>query len=163
MKIQTKSENTVKAYEFLKKNPTEMFTLARIAEALGVETNKILGGVNSLEKKGILAKHEVEEDGKARKAYSVVEMDVEFEFETPATMSDKAVRVLQYLQAGGEGQTNKEIADALGVAAIGVSSIIASLVKKNLAVREEIQVEVGEEVKTVGITRLTEEGKNYVF
>lgn len=162
--IQTKSENTVKAYEFLKANPDQMFTIKEVAEALGLTSPQVLGGLVSLAKKEIIARHEIEIEGKPAKAYSIVDLEVEFAFNEPVKMSDKAVQVLEYIKKDGDGQTHKEIADALGVAAVAVVGVVNSLVKKGLVTREEALVEMGDgEVKTLKIVKLTEEGKAYTF
>lgn len=165
VQITTGSENTVKAYEFLKDNQNQMFTIKEIAEALGLSSAQILGGLTSLNKKGAVDKHEVEVEGKALKAYSANGVEVEFIAKETAKMSDKAIRVLEYLKNGGSGQTHAEIAEALEVAPVaGVVGVVNSLVKKNLAEREEVQVEVGEdEVKTLKIIKITEEGMNFKY
>ena len=116
VQITTGSENTVKAYEFLKDNKNQMFTIKEIATALGLSSAQILGGLTSLNKKGAVDKHEVEVEGKALKAYSASGVEVEFITKEPAKMSDKAIRVLEYLKNGGSGQTHAEIAEALEVA-----------------------------------------------
>ncbi len=162
--IQTKSENTIKAYEFLKANPDQMFTIKEVAEALGLTSPQVLGGLVSLAKKEIIARHEIEIEGKPAKAYSVLDLDVEFAFNEPVKMSDKSVQVLEYIRNGGDGLTHKEIADALGVAAVAVVGVVNSLVKKGLVVREEAVVEMGEgETKTLKIVKLTDEGRDYIF
>lgn len=166
--IVTKSENTIKAYEFLKANPDKMFTIKEIAEALGLTGSQVTGGLVSLAKKGIVERHEVEvvegEKAKAFKAYSILDTDVEFSMGETKKMSDKAIQVMEYLKNGGDAQTHKEIGDALGVAAVGVVGVVNSLVKKGLVTREETSVEMGEgETKTLKTVNLTEEGKNYTF
>lgn len=164
--IQTKSENTVKAYEFLKANPDTMFTIKEVAEALGLTTPKVLGGLVSMAKKDILTRHEVDVEGsdKTQIAYSILDKDVEFVFEQPAKMSDKAVQVMQYLQGGGDSQTHKEIGDGLGVAAISITGVVNSLVKKGYATREESLVEMPDgTTKNLKTVVLTDEGRNYKF
>jgi DNA-binding MarR family transcriptional regulator len=165
LQITTSSENTVKAYEFLKANPDQMFTIKDIAEALGVTSAQILGGLTSLNKKGAVDKHDVEVDGKALKAYSASGLAIEFVAKEPAKMSDKAIRVLEYLKNGGSGQTHAEIAEALGVSPVaGIVGVVNSLVKKNLAEREEVEVEVGEgEVKKLKIVKITEDGMRFEY
>lgn len=162
--VQTKSENTVKAYDFLKANPGKMFTIKEVAEALDVTSPQVLGGLVSLAKKDILKRHEVEEGENTRVAYSILNENVTFEFNTPAKMSDKAIQVMQYLQGGGDGQTHKEIADALGVHAVAVVGVVNSLVKKDYATREEVIVDMGDgKEKALKTVCLTEEGKDYKF
>jgi|GEM_PF-3060714 len=166
--VNTKSENTIKAYEFLKANPDQMYTIKEVAEALGLTSPQVLGGLVSLAKKGIVERHEVEvtegEKTKSIKAYSILDLDVEFVMDAPKKMSDKAIQVMEYLKNGGDGQTHKEIGDALGVAAVGIVGVVNSLVKKGLATREEVSVEMPEgEAKTLKTVNLTEEGRNYTF
>lgn len=162
--VNTKSENTIKAYEFLKANPDQMFTIKEVAEALGLTSPQVLGGLVSLAKKEIVARHEIEIEGKPAKAYSILDSEVEFVMDAPKKMSDKAIQVIEYLKNGGDGQTHKEIADALGVAAVAVVGVVNSLVKKGLATREEVSVEMPEgDAKTLKTVNLTEEGRNYTF
>lgn len=167
-KIVTKSENTIKAYEFLKANKGQAFSIKQIADALGVTSAKVLGGLTSLNKKGIIEKGEATVEDKVVKVYSMGETEVEFTMETPKVMSDKAVQVMQYLQNGGDGQTHKEIAAGMGLEHVAsVVGVINSLVKKNLVSKSEVEVEMGEgeaaEVKKLQIVELTEDGKNYTF
>ena len=162
--IQTKSENTVKAYEFLKANPEKMFTIKEVAEALGLTSPQVLGGLVSMAKKDILTRHEVENGDKTQVAYSLLDAEVEFAFNEPAKMSDKAIQVMEYLKEGGDGQTHKEIGDALGLAAVAIVGVVNSLVKKGYATREEVSVEMGDgPAKTLKTVVLTDEGRNYKF
>lgn len=164
-KIVTKSENTVKAYDYLKQNEGQAFTIKDVAEALGVTPAKVTGGLVSLEKKGILAKSEVEmEDGRTLKAYQIVDKEVEFAFEEPKNMSDKAVTLLQFMQKhASEDMTAAEIAEQLDMAPIAINGVLNGLVKRNLAFREEVEVEVDDKVKVLKFAKLTDEGKAYKF
>lgn len=167
-KITTGSENTIRAYEFLRDNKGQAFSIKQIAEALEVSTSKILGGLTSLNKKGIINKGEATVEDKVVKVYSMGDSEVEFAMDEPKKMSDKSVRVLQYLQGGGDGQTHKEIASGMGLEHVAsVVGVINSLVKKNLVTKSEVEVEMGEgeaaEVKKLQIVELTEEGRNYTF
>lgn len=162
--IVTKSENTIKAYEFLRDNPDNMYTIKEVATALELTSPQVLGGLVSLAKKGIIARHEIEVEGKDAKAYSILDKEVEFSMDAPKTMSDKAIQVMEYLKDGGDGQTHKEIADSLEVAAVAIVGVVNSLVKKGLATREESLVEMPNgETKTLKTVNLTDEGKNYKF
>jgi len=164
MEVKTKSQSTVDAYEFLAANKGESFTLKQIAEALGVATAKVTGSVVSLAKKGILEKSEVEVEGKPYKAYQWAE-EAKFSFEETKAMSDKAVRIMQLLQANvGVDFTAADIAAEVGLVPIAVNGVVNSLVKKGLVVREEATAELpdGSE-KTLKFVVLTDEGKNYTF
>lgn len=163
-KIVTSSENTVKAYEFLKENQGQAYSIKQIAEALGVTSAKVLGGLTSLNNKGFVDKGEAVVDEKTVKVYSANEKEVEFTMEAPKVMSDKAVQVLQFLQNDGEGLTHKEIADGMGLEHVAsVVGVINSLVKKNLVSKETVTVEVGEETKDLLVVNLTDEGKAFKF
>lgn len=164
MQIKTKSQTTIDAYEFLAANPGESFTLKAIAEALGVATNKVTGSVVSLAKKGILEKSEVEVDGKPYKAYQWV-APAEITFEEVKAMSDKAVQVMQHLQANdGTDMTAADIGAEIGLLPIAVNGVVNSLVKKGLAVREEAAVEMPDGTeKTLKFIVLTEAGREYTF
>lgn len=163
-KIVTSSENTIKAYEFLKENEGQAFSIKQIAEALNVSSPKVLGGLTSLNNKGFVDKSEATVDEKTVKVYSANEKEVEFTMEAPKTMSDKAVRVLQFLQNDGEGLTHKEIADGMGLEHVAsVVGVINSLVKKNLVSKETVSITVGEDEKELLVVNLTEAGKEYKF
>lgn len=164
MVINTKSQATIDAYEFLAANKGDSFTLKQIGEALGVASNKILGGVVSLEKKGILTKSEVEVDDKPYKAYEWA-AEAEFTFTEVKAMSDKAVQVLQFLQANeGTDFTANDIAAELDFVPIAVNGVVNGLVKKGYVVREEalVQLPDGTE-KTLKFIQMTDEGKAYSF
>lgn len=167
-KITTSSENTIRAYEFLKANKGQAFSIKQIAEALEVSTSKVLGGLTSLNKKGYITKGEATIEDKVVKVYAMGETEVEITMDAPKTMSDKSVRVLEYLKNGGDGQTHKEITSGMGFEHVSsVVGIINSLVKKNLVTKTEVEVEMGEgeaaEVKKLQIVELTDEGRNYTF
>ena len=71
---------------------------------------------------------------------------------------------MQYLQGGGDSQTHKEIGDGLGVAAISITGVVNSLVKKGYATREENLVEMPDgTTKNLKTVVLTDEGRNYKF
>lgn len=166
--ITTKSENTIKAYEFLKQNPGVAFSIKQIGENIGATSAQILGGLTALNTKGAVAKDEADVDGKPAKVYSATDLEVTFVKEEPKNMSDKAVQVLQYLINGGDGQTHKEIAQGMKLEHVaGAVGVVNGLVKKNLVMKEEVEVKVGEgetaETKKLQVIRLTEDGKNYRF
>lgn len=163
-KIVTNSENTIKAYEFLKENEGQAFSIKQIAEALDVTSAKVLGGLTSLNNKGFVDKSEAVINEKTVKVYSANERQAEFTMEAPKTMSDKAVQVLQFLQNDGEGLTHKEIAQGMGLEHVAsVVGVINSLVKKNLVSKRTEQVPVGEEMKELLLVDLTEAGREYKF
>lgn len=162
--VNTGSENTIKAYEVLK-GATSAMTIREVADALGVTPAKVTGGIVSLEKKGILAKSEVTQGEKTYKAYTVVDANVEFVFNAPKQMSDKAVSLLQFLQGKGDVElTAQEIAEELGMQAIAINGVVNGLVTRNLAERVEqaITMPDGTE-KTLKFITLTDEGKAYQF
>lgn len=164
LKIVTKSQGTIDSYEFLAANKGETFTIKAIAEALGITSNRVTGSVVSLEKKGILTKTEVDVDGKTYKSYQWA-APAEFTFEEVKAMSDKAVQVLQNLQANvGTDMTAADVAAEVGLVPIAVNGVVNSLVKKDLAIREEAVVEMpdGKE-KTLKFIVLTKKGKEYKF
>lgn len=162
--IKTGSENTVKAFEFLKANQDGVFTIKEVAEALGLTSAKVTGGLVSLEKKGAVTKEEVERDGKPYKGYSFAE-DVEFVMNETKAISDKAVRLLQYLQAhDGQDLTAADVAEEFEVMTIAINGVVNGLVKRGLLVREEALVEMPDgETKTIKFIVLTDAGRNYKF
>lgn len=163
MEIKTTSQNTVNAYEVLKKATAPM-TIKQVAEALDVTSAKVTGGLVSLEKKGILEKTEVTEGEKTYKAYAVINKDVVFVTEEPKVMSDKAVRLLQFLQKEGEPMTAAEIAKEMDVAPIAINGVVNGLVSRGFVIREEAQVEMPDgATKSLKFIHLTEEGTAYKF
>ena len=163
MQIKTGSQNTVDAFGILKGADAPM-TIKEVAEALGVTPAKVTGGIVSLEKKGVLEKSEVTQGDKTYKAYTVIEPDVEFITEEPKAMSDKAVRVLQFLQKEGEAMTAAEIAKELELVPIAINGVVNGLVKKGFVVREEAEVEMPDgATKSLKFIHLTDEGKAYKF
>lgn len=164
MMVQTKSQTTVNSYKFLEENKGKAFTLKEIAEHQGLRTNQVTGSVVSLEKKGILVKSEVEVEGKPYKAYEWA-LPAEFTFTEVKAMSDKAVQVLQFLQANpGADFTASDIAAELDFIPIAVNGVVNGLVKKGYVVREESEAELPDgTVKTLKFIVMTEEGKNYQF
>lgn len=162
--ITTKSQNTVDAYKFLERNQGQFFTIKQIAEALGLTSAQVTGGLTSLVKKEVLTKTDLEVEGKTYKAYSYA-APAEFVFEEVKNMSDKAVQVLQFLQKNiGTDLTAADIAEHTGMVAIGVNGVVNGLVKKNLVTRVESTVEMPDSTsKTVKFIVLTDEGKSYSF
>lgn len=164
MKIQTKSQTTVDAFEYLKGNQGQAFTIKQVAEALGVTTAKVTGGLVSLAKKGIVERSEVAVGDKTFKAYTFAQ-DAEFAFEEPKNMSDKAVQLLQHMQANvGVDLTAGDIAESLGMVPIAINGVANGLVKRGLVVREAAEVEMPDgATKTIKFLVLTDEGKAYQF
>lgn len=169
-KISTKSENTVKVYEFLKANKGSQFTLKELASALGVSNAQILGGLTSMVKKGVLAQAELEDGDKVYKTYYVVDTEVEFELNTsdPSAMSDVAIQVLKDLQENGDAVTHSELAQRMGKEHVAsVVGVVNSLAKKNLVSKEEVEVAIGEgedaTVKPMKLIHLTDAGRDYKF
>lgn len=165
-KIVTKSENTVAAYEFLEANKDKAFQIVDIAKGTGLTPAKVTSGVVSLSKKGILIRREEEVEGEkgTKKTFQWAKPAV-FVFETAKKMSDKGVQLLQYLQRrDGEDFTAAEAAEDLGVAPIAVNAVLNSLVKRELAFREEALVEMpdGSE-KVIKFAKLTDKGRSYEF
>ena len=164
MMVQTKSQTTVNSYEFLEKNKDKSFTLKQIAEAQGLRTNQVTGSVVSLEKKGILTKSEVVVEGKPYKSYQWA-LPAEFSFVEVKAMSDKAVQILQFLQANPNADfTANDIAAELDFIPIAVNGVVNGLVKKGYVVRQESEAELPDKtIKTLKFIVMTEEGKNYKF
>jgi len=164
MTIKTKSQNTVKAYEFLAENKDQAFTIKQVAESLGLTTAQVTGGLVSLAKKEIVTRDVADVDGKEYKTFQWAS-EATFEFEETKAMSDKAVQLMSFLQEKeNEDLTAADIADAMGLVAIAVNGVANALVKKGLLNREEVTVEMpdGKE-KTVKFLKLTDEGKAYRF
>ena len=142
MTIKTKSQNTVKAYEFLAENKDAAFTIKQVAEALGLTSAQVTGGLVSLAKKEVVEKEVVEIDGKEYKAYKWAQ-EVSFEFEETKAMSDKAVHLIQFLQTRvDEDLTAADVAEEMEIAPIAVNGVANALVKKGLVVREEVIFEL---------------------
>lgn len=173
--ITTSSVNTPKAWEFLKKNEGNAYTIREIAEACDATTPQVLGGVVSLTKKGHVEKgDEVEVDGKTYKTFMAVP-GVELKFETKQggsgkNLSDGAIQVLQYMQKDPSIEaTHAEIAEGMGWdQTIKVVGAVRSLASRGLVEKEAVIVEMPTESgetkeKEVKVVTLTEEGKNYKF
>lgn len=162
--ITTKSQNTVDAFKFLERNQGQFFTIKQVAEALGLTSAQVTGGLTSLVKKEVLTKTDLTVDGKTYKGYSYA-APAEFVFEAPKNMSDKAVQVLQFLQANATSDlTAADIAEHMQVQPIAVNGVVNGLVKKGYVVRVESTVEMPEGgTKTIKFVNLTEEGKSYEF
>lgn len=162
--IKTKSQNTVEAFRYLEQNQGQYFTIKQVAEALGVTSAKVTGGLTSLAKQEVVTKMDVEVDGKTYKGYCYAQ-PVTFEFEETKAISDKAVQLLQFLQKNANVDlTTQDIAESMGIAPIGVTGVINGLVKKELVVREEAEAEMPDGTKkTVKFIVLTEKGKSYEF
>lgn len=162
--ITTKSQNTVDAFKFLESNQGQYFTIKQVAEALGLTSAQVTGGLTSLAKKEVVSKTDLTVDGKAYKGYAYA-APAEFVFEAPKNMSDKAVQVLQFLQANPTADlTAADIAEHMGIEPIAVNGVVNGLVKKGYVIRVESSVEMPEGgSKTIKFVNLTEEGKAYEF
>lgn len=162
--IKTKSQNTIDAYKYLEANKGQFFTIKQVAEALGVTSAQVTGGLTSLAKKEVVAKTDLEVDGKTYKGYSYA-ADATFEVEVVSNMSDKAVQMLQFLQKNANADlTSQDIAEAMGIQAIAVTGVVNGLVKKDLVSRDEAEAEMPDGTKKkVKFISLTEAGKNYAF
>ena len=155
--VKTKSQATVDAYGLLQANPGKSFTIKAVAEALGLTSAQVTGGLVSLAKKGIVTKEEVQVDGKPYKAYTYAE-EVEFVFEDTKNISDKAVQVLTFLQNNDSetGFTASDIAEDMKVVPIAVNGVVNGLVKRGLAGRSELVVEAPDGTsKSIKVVNLT--------
>lgn len=164
MKITTGSQNTIKAYEFLKENAANSFSIKEVAEALGLTSAQVTGGLVSLAKKGAVTKEDGMRDDKPYKVFQYAE-DVEFEVKDANKMSDKAVQLLQFLQKKGDiDMTAQDIADELDMAAIAINGVVNGLAKRNLVERQLAVFEMpdGEE-REIKLIKLTDEGAAYKF
>jgi len=172
--VKTGSQNTIKAYEFLKANAGQEFTYAEIAAEVSPDdprVAKVLGGVNSLMKKGIVTNGDPKEISDKEYKTIVVNPDfeVEFEFNAPGDkgkLTEKAVQVLQFLQGQGRDveMTAAEVAEEIDWQPIAVNGVVNGLVKRGLAQREAVIVEMPEgKEKEVKVVVLTDEGFNYKF
>jgi DNA-binding MarR family transcriptional regulator len=162
--ITTKSQNTIDAYKYLEANQGSYFTIKQVAEALGLTSAQVTGGLVSLTKKEVVSKTDLEVDGKTYKGYAYA-APATFEFEAVKNMSDKAVQMLQFLQKNANVDlTSQDIAEAMGIQAIAVTGVVNGLVKKNLVLRDEAEAEMPDGTKKkVKFISLTDEGKNYAF
>jgi DNA-binding MarR family transcriptional regulator len=162
--INTKSQNTISAYEHLAANPETAFTIKEVATALGLSSSQVTGGLVSLAKKNVVIRGEKVEGEKTYASYQMnPEMEVEFAFETAKAMSDKSVQVLKALQAQTEDLTAGELAEILEVAPISVNGVVNGLVKRGYVVREEAELEINGETKKIKLLVLTEAGREYQF
>lgn len=164
MTIVTKSQTTVNSYNFLKENKGTAYTLKQIAEAQGLKTNQVTGSVVSLAKKDVLTRAETVVDGKPYKTFEWA-ADAEFTFEEVKAMSDKAVQILQFLQANaGTDFTATDIANELDFVPIAVNGVVNGLVKKGYVVREESSAVLPDGTeKVLKFVVMTDEGKAYQF
>lgn len=164
MQIATKSKATVDSFNFLKDNPTQTFTIREVADALGVTSAKVTGGLVSLAKKGVVKKMDVERDDKPYKGFQFAE-DVEFVMETAKQISDKGVQLLQFMQKNPDADfTAPDIAEEMGVASIAINGVANGLIKRNLMAREVVEFEMPDgEVREIKVLKLTDAGVNYKF
>jgi DNA-binding MarR family transcriptional regulator len=161
--VKTKSQATVDAYTFLAANKGTAYTIKAVAEALNVTSAKLVGGLVSLAKKGILTKEDAEVEGKPYKTFAWAE-EATFEFDEVKNISDKAVQVLTYLQNNPGDATAADIAATMGVAPIAVNGVVNGLVKRGLVERVEVTVEAPDGTsKAIKFVKLTEDGTAYTF
>lgn len=159
------SKNSITILEFLKANPGKEMTFKEVQEALGLEhVASVIGATTSFAKKGYITKGEKEVGEKTLKTVQITELGLQTvltEDAPKAELSDKAVRVLAFVKANGDADlTAADIAEALGEASIAINGVVNGLVKKGLAVREEVEVELPDNTtKTIKFVRLTDEGK----
>ena len=174
MTVATSSDVTPKAYNFLKEKPGEDFTLSEIAQALGVGTSSVTGGVVSLVKKEAILPGEGKEGtdpaGKEKtyKSYTInPAFDVEFTVKqkSDGRLSDKAIQILQWLQQNPDSElTHAELAEELGWATIAVVGAVTALNKKGFVDKPVVEIEMPDgKVKELKAIVLTEEGKAYKF
>lgn len=173
VQIQTGSDNTVKAYEFLEANAGNAFTIAEVAAELGLTSAQVTGGLVSLAKKEVVIR--AEKTGKDKngveKTYKSFEMNPEYVVEfvskqkSDGRLSDNGVIVLQYLQANPTSElTHAELAEALGYKSIQVVGAATALEKKGFITKPEVEITMPDgAVKTLKVIALTEEGKAYKF
>ena len=169
--VSTGSENTIKAYEFLKENAGNAFTIAEVAEALGLTSAQVTGGLVSLAKKEVVLRSEKEGIDKtgATKNYKAFEANPEFEvvFEKTSKgsskVSDNGLKLLKFLQTNPtEELTHGELAEALEWKTIQAVGAATSLAKFGLVAKPEVEVEMPDgTIKLLKVVVLTDEGKNY--
>lgn len=167
--IETGSDNTIKAFNFLKENEGSEFTIKEVAEALGLSSAQVTGGLVSLRKKeAIAAGEEREIENKSYKTFaSIPGVDVEFvhKAKNEGKLSDNAVRLLQWLQANPDVEmTHAEIAEEMGWQTIQVVGAATGLANKGLATKPDLEFEMPDgKTKTLKVVLLTDEGKAYKF
>ena len=159
------SKNSIKVLEFLKANAGKAMTFKEIADALGMEhATGVIGATTSFAKKGLIEKGERTEGEKTFKTVQITELGLQTvltEDAPKAELSENAVRIMNYLNANeGADITAADLAEALDLAPNSITGVVNGLVKKGLAVREVVDVEMPDEsVKQVKFIRLTDEGK----
>lgn len=172
--VQTSSENTIKAYEALKENGGEL-SYTELAQELGFEKHsKILGGVNSLRKKGAILDGEEKEisDEKGTRPVKTIKVnpDIEVVFEKVTSntgISEKGIALLKFFQDQGTETdfTAQEVAEQTDLAPIAVHAVAKRLVKEGLVEKSTIVTTVGEgeneAEKELKVFKLTEEGAAY--
>lgn len=173
MTIETTSQNTIDAYGVLKGSPGTYFTIAEVAEELGVTSAKVTGGLVSLAKKDVVLKDEKEGTDKNGnvKMYKAFAVNPDFEVEFVAKqksdgkLNDNAIRLLQFLQKNsGAELTHAELAEELGWQTIQVVGAATTLAKKGFIDKPEVEIEMPDgKTKQLKIVVLTEEGKAYQF
>lgn len=167
--VKTSSVNTIKAWEVLKESGQEM-TLKDIADEMGVATNKILGGITSMVKKGLIERgEEVQVEDKTYKTFKAGDVEVEFDLTEGGEkkqLSDGAIQLLEHFKANPDLEaTYAETAEALGKEkAIQVTAFARSLISRDLMKQETCEVEMPDgKVKELKIISITEKGKSFQY
>lgn len=75
-------------------------------------------------------------------------------------LTEKSAEVLDYVKANGGKVSIPELAESLGRSERSVGANVTDLTKKELAVREKVEIEGAE--KPITYVVLTDEGKNFV-
>lgn len=166
--VKTTSENTIKAYNLLKENGGDM-TYKEIATELGFESHaKILGGINSLRKKGAVLDGEDKTVGDKVSKTVRVNPEVEVVFEKAAAgekgkVSEKGMALLAFFKGKGLGVelTAQEIAEEMGIAPIAVYGVAKRLINDGLLQKSVVTVEVGEDEKEMKVLEITEAGMSF--
>ena len=172
VQVETGSQNTINAYEVLKRTG-EFMTIAEVAAELEVTTPKVTGGLVSLAKKELVLRGEKDAEDKhgnvkTYKSFAVnPEYDVEFVMKekSDGRLGDNAVRLLQHLQANPEEEmTHGELAEVLGWQTIQVVGAATVLAKRGLVTKPDVEITMPDgATKVLKIIQLTDEGADFTF
>lgn len=167
--IKTGSENTIKAYNFLKANRGVVFTTKQIADSLGVKPINVTGGLTSLvRQEAVLKGTQDVGEGAQMTVYGLnPEVSVEFKSnEAKKGLTKGTAAILKVLKEADEKEAGRksltaEIGEALGKKANQLTGGLTSLCNKGLAEKETVTVELdGKTVEKV-VYFVTDKGRAY--
>lgn len=167
--IKTGSENTIKAYNFLKANKGIAFTTKQIADSLGVKPINVTGGLTSLVRQEAVKKADKDMgEGSMMVVYTLNdEVSVEFKSnKAKKGLTKGTAAILQVLKDIDSKEANRqsltaEIADAANKKANQLTGGLTSLCNKGLVEKESIKVELEDKTVEKVVYRITDKGRNY--